>query len=528
MITPPAPQRETPLRRSKFTRNLVAGVSALALIAGLGLAEFGAALPSASPVRAEQVQAQIQGLPSFTTLVEQVKPAVFSVQVDIDPAARLAQNDEDDGDGPGQQSPFQNGENPFKGTPFEHFFDQFGKGQPGQPGHGAPDNPHGQLVKALGSGFFITADGYAVTNNHVVDGAAKVEVVTDDGKTHGAKVVGTDPKTDLALLKVEGRSDFAFVKMAPSMPKIGDWVLAVGNPYGLGGTVTAGIVSAENRDIGSGPYDDFIQIDAAVNRGNSGGPTFNLNGEVIGVNTAIYSPSGGSVGIAFAIPTTTVQAVIPVLRDKGHLDRAWLGVQIQPVTEDIAQSLGLDEAKGALIDEPQAGGPGAKAGLKAGDVITRVDGKTVADARDLARIIGAMAPDSKAELTVIRGGKESTMRVALGALPDDTKQPQLARATPEKGEAMGAKLGLSVAPAASVAGHGRAGLLVMEVDPSGPAADLGIRPGDIILKIGERDVHTVQDLRQALTDAKAHGRSKALALVKSGNSEHYVALPAAA
>jgi serine protease Do len=518
MITPSAPQR------SKFTRNLVAGVSALALLAGLGLAEFGTALPSASPARAEQVQAQIQGLPSFTSLVEQVKPAVFSVQVDINPAARLTR-DEDDGDGPGQQSPFQNGENPFKGTPFEHFFDQFGKGQPG---HGAPDNPHGQLVKALGSGFFITADGYAVTNNHVVDGAAKVEVVTDDGKTHRAKVVGTDPKTDLALLKVEGRSDFPFVKMAPKMPKIGDWVLAVGNPYGLGGTVTAGIVSAENRDIGSGPYDDFIQIDAAVNRGNSGGPTFNLNGEVIGVNTAIFSPSGGSVGIAFAIPTTTVQAVIPVLRDKGHLDRAWLGVQIQPVTEDIAQSLGLDEARGALISEPQAGGPGAKAGLKPGDVITKVDGKMVADARDLARIIGAMAPDTRAELTVIRAGRESTMRVALGALPDDTKQPQLARATPEKGEQMGAKLGLSVAPAASVAGHGRDGLVVMEVDPSGPAADLGIRPGDVILKIGEQDIHTVQDLRQALTAAKAHGRSKALALVKSGNSERYVALPAAA
>jgi serine protease Do len=316
--------------------------------------------------------------------------------------------------------------------------------------------------------------------------------------------------------------------MAPTMPKIGDWVLAVGNPYGLGGTVTAGIVSAENRDIGSGPYDDFIQIDAAVNRGNSGGPTFNLNGEVIGVNTAIFSPSGGSVGIAFAIPTTTVQAVIPVLRDKGHLDRAWLGVQIQPVTEDIAQSLGLDEARGALISEPQAGGPGAKAGLKPGDVITKVDGKTVADARDLARIIGAMAPDTKAELTVIRAGRQSTMRVSLGALPDDVKQPQLARATPEKGEQMGAKLGLSVAPAASVAGHGRDGLVVIEVDPSGPAADLGIRPGDVILKIGEQDIHTVQDLRQALTDAKAHGRSKALALVKSGNSERYVALPAAA
>ena len=202
------------------------------------------------------------------------------------------------------------GRKPFKGTPFEHFFDQF---KNGHQGFGSPDGGQGpaERVKALGSGFFISADGYAVTNNHVVDGASKIEIVTDSGKTHRAKVVGTDAKTDLALIKVEGGNDFPFVKMAPSMPKIGEWVIAVGNPYGLGGTVTAGIVSAENRDIGSGPYDDFIQIDAAVNRGNSGGPTFNLDGEVIGVNTAIFSPSGGSVGIAFDIPTTTVQAVIP-------------------------------------------------------------------------------------------------------------------------------------------------------------------------------------------------------------------------
>ena len=302
----PAP-RETPLRRSRRARGLVASASALALLVGIGLAELTYAVPSPSLAQtAEPSQPLVQGLPNFTALVEHVKPAVFSVQVDIDPTARMAQNDtdnDDDGDQP-QQNPFPNGQNPFKGTPFEHFFDNFGKGQ-GHPN--IPNGGNGQLVKALGSGFFITADGYAVTNNHVVDGAAKVAVVTDDGKTHTAKVIGTDPKTDLALIKVEGKGNFPFVKMAATMPKIGDWVVAVGNPFGLGGTVTAGIVSAENRDIGSGPYDDFIQIDAAVNRGNSGGPTFNLSGEVIGVNTAIYSPSGGSVGIAFAIPTTTVQ-----------------------------------------------------------------------------------------------------------------------------------------------------------------------------------------------------------------------------
>lgn len=513
--------------RSNRIRNFVLGVSAAALLAGTGIVGIAHAV---APSQTEQVQPQKYGLPDFSSLVERVKPAVVSVQVEIDPSSRMAQNDDDDGQ-PGQGQPFQ-GENPFKGTPFERFFDQFNnqrKGAPngGQGGQAAPS----QRVKAVGSGFFISADGYAVTNNHVVDGASKVEIVTDTGKTHRAKVVGTDPKTDLALLKVEGREDFPFVKMAPNMPKIGEWVLAVGNPYGLGGTVTAGIVSAENRDIGSGPYDDFIQIDAAVNRGNSGGPTFNLNGEVIGVNTAIFSPSGGSVGIAFDIPTTTVQAVIPVLRDKGHLDRAWLGVQIQPVTADIAGSLGLEDAKGALIATPQPDSPAEKAGLKTGDVITKVNGKPIDDARDLARTIGSMAPNTKADLTVYRDGKERLTPVTLGMLKDDAKAQQLSEGDQQQqqqSDKLGT-LGLSVAPASNVAGAGRLGLVITEVDPAGAAADAGIQPGDVILKIGERDVSSAKDLRQALSDATTRGRNKALALIKSaGGGQRYVALPAKA
>ena len=515
----PQPQRPA---RTKIMRNLLAGVSAVALLAGVGMAEFGYAVPSAT---AEQVQVPPQkyGLPDFSALVQTVKPAVVSVQVEINPASRTVQNDEEQ---PGQ-TPFQ-GENPFKGTPFEHFFDQF---KNGHHGFNSPDGGQGQSerVKALGSGFFISADGYAVTNNHVVDGASKIEVVTDGGKTHRAKVIGTDPKTDLALIKVEGSNDFPFVKMAPTMPKIGEWVIAVGNPYGLGGTVTAGIVSAENRDIGSGPYDDFIQIDAAVNRGNSGGPTFNLDGEVIGVNTAIFSPSGGSVGIAFDIPTTTVQAVIPVLRDKGHLERAWLGVQIQPVTTDIAGSLGLDEAKGALISTPQSDSPAEKAGLKTGDVITKVNGKVIEDARDLARTIGGMAPNTKAELTVIRDGKEQAMRVTLGAMKDDAKQQQIGQNDEQQQGDKLSKLGLTVAPAASVDGAGRTGLVVTDVDPAGAGADAGIQTGDVILKVGERDINSAKDLRQGLSDATSHGRSKALVLVKSSNGgQRYIALPASA
>ena len=256
-----------------------------------------------------------------------------------------------------------------------------------------------------------------MTNNHVVDKAENVEVVTDDGKTYNAKVIGTDPRTDLALIKIEGRSDFPFVKLGEKAPRIGDWVLAVGNPFGLGGTVTAGIVSARGRDIGAGPYDDFLQIDAPVNKGNSGGPTFDVDGNVIGVNTAIFSPSGGSVGIAFAIPAETVKTVVAQLKDKGSVTRGWIGVQIQPVTAEIAESLGLKTPQGALVAEPQANGPAAKAGIQAGDVITAVNGNAVKDARDLAKQIGGMAPGASAKLTVWRKGEEKTITLTLGELP---------------------------------------------------------------------------------------------------------------
>ena len=308
----------------------------------------------------------------------------------------------------------EDGANPFEGTPFEKYF----KNLP------APNDNRGQggrqrhMLQGQGSGFFISPNGYIVTNNHVVANAVKVEVLTDSGTTLEAKVIGTDPKSDLALIKVDGRSDFPFVKLADSSPAIGEWVVAMGNPFGLGGTVTAGIVSAQGRDIGSGSYDDYIQIDAPVNRGNSGGPTFNLKGEVIGVNTAIYSPSGGSVGIAFDIPATTVASVIPQLQKGGHVTRGWLGVQIQPVTEEVADSLGLKAPAGALVAEPQPGSPAAAAGLKPGDVITSVDGVEIKDPRDLARRIAALGPNKSVDLRLIRDGKEHSIHLKLGQLAD--------------------------------------------------------------------------------------------------------------
>jgi serine protease Do len=382
------------------------------------------------------------------------------------------------------------------------------------------------MVTGQGSGFFITADGYAVTNNHVVDGAQTVEITTDEGKTYAAKVIGKDQRTDLALIKVDGRSDFPFVKLSDKAPRIGDWVVAVGNPFGLGGTVTAGIVSARGRDIGAGPYDDFIQIDASVNKGNSGGPTFDMDGNVIGVNTAIFSPSGGSVGIAFDIPAETVKTVVAQLKDKGAVTRGWIGVQIQPVTADIAESLGMKSNDGALVAEPQAGSPAAKAGILAGDVITAVNGHPVNDARNLARQIGAMAPGATAKLTLLRKGSETTVSVTLGDLPKE----RTARAeTPDSGSAQSdvPKLGLTLAPAGQVAGSGAEGVVVTNVDPEGIASEHGFKTGDVILDVGGKKVATPVDVRNAIGDAHKDGKRSVLMRLKSADATKFVAVPLA-
>src|SRR5712691_12424357 len=380
----------SPARGIRTARRLVL----LASTAGLGIAVLLGGpgnFPSLSALSTAALAQSAQRPAGFADVVEKVKPAVISVRVKLDEGP---QTSSDEG------LPFP------QGSPFDRFFRQFGA--PNMPN--VPSMPNGRhLVTGQGSGFFISADGYAVTNNHVVDKAKTVEVTTDDGKSYTAKVIGTDPKTDLALIKIDGRGDFSYVKFADATPRVGDWVLAVGNPFGLGGTVTAGIVSARGRDIGAGPYDDFIQIDAPVNKGNSGGPTFDMDGNVIGINTAIFSPSGGSVGIAFDIPAETVKAVITQLKDHGAVTRGWIGVQIQPVTNEIADSLGMKNARGALVAEPQSGSPAQKAGIKAGDVIVSVNGETVADARTLARRISAMAPGTQVKLGVIRNGREDSL-----------------------------------------------------------------------------------------------------------------------
>jgi serine protease Do len=302
-------------------------------------------------------------------------------------------------------------------------------------------------------------------------------------------------------------------------------VIAVGNPFGLGGTVTAGIVSARGRDIGAGPYDDFIQIDAPVNKGNSGGPTFDVDGNVIGVNTAIFSPSGGNVGIAFAIPAETVRTVVSQLREFGAVTRGWIGVKVQPVTADIADSLGLKQASGALVAEPQADGPAAKAGIEAGDVITEVNGAAVKDARDLAKKIGTIAPGSAVKLRVVRKGQEKSISLTLGRLP---KEQQFARAPANDDGERGAevpRLGLTLAPARQVAGSGDEGVVVTAIDPDGPAASRGFKTGDVILEAGGKTVSVPSDVSKAVAEARKDGKRSILVRVKSGGGTRFVALP---
>ena len=489
----------------------VAGLSIAVLVAGPAHYQ-GLSLPvaSASAQVLQAQQAQTAAHPAgFADLVARVKPAVISVRVKIDESAKTTGMDQKD-----SALPF------VPGSPFDKFFREFGL--PGTPNEA---RPHGRMITGEGSGFFISPDGYAVTNYHVVDHSSSVQVTTDEGKTFDAKVIGTDQKTDLALIKVEGK-DFSYVKFADHLPRVGDWVVAVGNPFGLGGTVTAGIVSARGRDIGSGPYDDYIQIDAPINKGNSGGPAFDVDGNVIGVNTAIFSPSGGSVGIGFDIPADTVKAVVAQLKDTGHVTRGWIGVQIQPVTAGIADGLGLKNAEGALVNEPQPGSPAASAGIESGDVITALDGAAIKDSRDLARRVGTMAPGTSVKLDILRKGEQKTVTLTLGKLPDErqAKAEPAQNESPDRGVP---QLGLMLAAASDAAGAGRAGVTVAAVDPNGTAAEHGFQAGDVILEVAGKAVSKPADVKQDLADLRKDGKRTVLMRVKSGDATRFVALPLA-
>jgi serine protease Do len=495
------------LGHARKRTSIYAAASVLAIAAALGTASY---RPPLARAAADAQGAMAQKLPSFAPLVKAVEGAVVSLRVKADSGGETALNEE----GPGEN------ENPFKGTPFERFFK--GPGSPFKRFQGPEGAP--RIVLAQGSGFFISPDGYLVTNNHVADHAISLQAVTVDGKIYTAKVVGTDRRTDLALLKVDGRNDFPYVNFSHSDPAVGDWVVALGNPFGLGGTVTAGIISAEGRNIGEGPYDDFLQIDAPVNRGNSGGPAFNLDGQVVGVNTAIYSPSGGSVGIAFAIPARTVEQVVSQLKEHGHVTRGWLGVQIQNLTPEIADSLGLKSDNGALVARLESGSPADKAGIKDGDVITTVNGAEVKDSRGLARKIAGLAPGTDVKLGVIRNGSTETIDVKIAELTDKRVQKAEGGSPAEKPSAN--QLGIRVAPASEVSPNETAGLAVIAVEPEGKGAEAGLSEGDIIVKAGGESLQRPSDLSQALDGAAKAGKGHVLALIKRNGRERFLALPA--
>ncbi len=484
-----------------------------ALLGAVALAALGGVVAetSVAPVSAAATTAQAPAGPaSFADVVDRVRPAVVSVKVKLSDADQV---DDEDSDGIPGLPDFP------KNSPFYHFFRHFGMPDSNDGQDHGDRAPRHHFAQAQGSGFFISGDGYIVTNNHVVDHASDVTITTSDGKTMPAKVIGVDSKTDLALLKADGH-DFPYVTFAAHTPRVGDWVIAVGNPFGLGGTVTAGIVSARGRDIGSGPYDDFLQIDAPVNHGNSGGPTFNAEGEVVGVNTAIFSPSGGSVGIGFAIASDVVQNVVQQLKDTGSVTRGWIGVQIQNVTADLADDLGLKQTTGALVAAAQKDLPAAAAGVKSGDVITAVDGETVADPHDLARRIAAMGPKKTVKLAIIRNGSPMTIDVTLGTMPADKTASAETQNSDDNGGSALAKLGLTLRPA-----RGQEGVMVADVDPDGAAADKGLKQGDVILEVAGKSVRRPAEVAQAIDAAKSDGKKSVLVRVKSNDGEHYLTLP---
>jgi serine protease Do len=501
---------------SNGRKRLLAAAASIAIVGAAGLS---AVTSGTVPVLAEAVRVEAPQAPGFADVVEKVSPAVVSVRV----KAKIE---------PASNTDFQMFGRGFEDLPDDHpmkrFFKEF-RGWGDQDGPRAERRQrrgdNGPRPVAQGSGFFISEDGYLVTNNHVVEGGALFTVVGDNGKEFDAKLVGTDPRTDLAVLKVDPEgTKFTYVDFADDTKvRVGDWVVAVGNPFGLGGTVTAGIVSARGRDIGAGPYDDFLQIDAAVNRGNSGGPAFNLSGEVVGINTAIFSPSGGNVGIAFAIPASTAREVTQDLIRDGAVQRGWLGVEIQPVTPEIAESLGLSAENGALVSNAQDGGPANKAGVVAGDVITAVDGKDVESPKELARVIGSLEPGKPVEVSVWRDGKSETLKVDLGELPAPEKQASLRSDSQAPAESdQLADLGLTLTPA----DDGK-GVVVTDVDPGSDAADRGLLAGDVITNVNSKPVSGGSDIEKAMADAAKAGRKAVLVQVTRDDASRFVTLPVA-
>ena len=507
---------------------LAASTLALALAFGPAFAQQAqpdAAAPETPPAMAQgdvplaapdTPAKRAQALPeSFADLVERVSPAVVNITTTSIVSAPVG--------GGGPMLP--------PGSPFSDLFRDFGfPGMPGDRGQQGPSpfgQPGGQRSNALGSGFVVSADGFIVTNNHVIDGADEIEIEFKDGQKRAAEVIGTDDKTDIALLKVDA-TDLPFVEFGDSdRARVGDWVLALGNPLGQGLSATTGIVSARGREL-TGTYDDFIQTDASINRGNSGGPLFNMDGEVVGVNTAILSPNGGSIGIGFSMASNVVSQVVSQLQQFGETRRGWLGVKIQDLTPDMADAMGIAAEGGAMVtDVPE--GPAAEAGMQAGDVITAFAGKPVSDTRDLVRRVAEAPIGEAVSVQVMRGGEARELQITLGRreLAEGGSNATVQSAGPQSDRTLGMSLAPLTPEVAAELGIAREskGLVVQGVDPDGAAAEKGLAAGDVIAEVGQQPVATVADLEAQVAAARDAGRKSILLLIRRAGEPRFVALP---
>jgi len=457
---------------------------------------------AASPSVDEVAAGRLAGAPaSFADIIAAIQPAVVNISVAGGAPRGVA------------------------GGEFEDFLKRFfDRGFSGR--FDAPDVPKEPRFRGMGSGFIVAPEGYVVTNQHVVENASEIKVTLHDGKKLPAELVGVDEKTDLALLRVKSREALPYARFGDSeTTRVGDWVVAIGNPFGLGGSATAGIVSARGRDIQAGPFDDFFQIDAPINQGNSGGPLFNLEGQVIGINTAIYSPNGGNVGIGFAIPSNLAGGVIDQLRATGRVERGFLGVTIQPMDEEIARSLGLKSETGALVASVVEGGPAAKAGVEAGDVIVAIDGDDIAQVKELTRKIAAMSPDAKAELEVLRNGKRKKLDVRIGKTPSESEAVRADAVSPAGG------LGLTLSEITPEARERFGipdevqGAVVVGVDPASGAAEKGLQPGDVVVSVGQKKVASLEEAAREIERQKATERGSVLLRVVRGGDASFVAVP---
>jgi serine protease Do len=446
----------------------------------------------------------------FADLAEKLTPAVVNISTSQTVEERRSR-------GPGQ-------------PPFDRFFEEFFSQRRGGGGGNAPS----QKVSSLGSGFVVSPSGIIITNNHVIEEADEITVTFSDGSKLDAELIGRDPKTDLALLKVSPKKSLPFVPLGDSdKARVGDWVIAIGNPFGLGGSLSAGVISAINRDINAGPYDSFIQTDAAINRGNSGGPLFNMKGEVIGVNSAIISPSGGSVGIGFSIPSNLAKTVTAQLQNFGETRRGWLGVRIQQVTDELAEGLLLGKARGALVSEISPDGPAEKGGVKVGDVIVKFDGKPVPTMRDLPRIVAETKIDKPVQVEVIRRGKARMLKIVTGRLEEASTKPVEEDRPQEKARTTDdmSYLGITV-QSLSRENRQRFGLaddiigsVIIDVARDSTAFEAGIRPGDVVSEIDQKPVGSAKAAVDALKAAKKSGRGSVLAFIRSGETVRFIAIP---